>query len=216
MFFSITKICSISPLSDFNDSNFSPAYGMDNNPNQRIEMKMLAQQQLLNELNLKRYKMGYVPNIYLNANYGYNTFAQKGGLGDLGNEWFPLASYGLNLNIPIFDGLYKKSKSDQVRIDILKTQNRIEQATNGINLEYAQARSQYLNAYKNMELQQKNVDLAESIYNTTSIKFKEGIGSSFEMVQAESDLTTAQTNYLNALYELNVAKISLDKALGNL
>lgn len=204
------------PLSDFNDSNFSPAYGMDNDPNQRIEMKMLAQQQLLNELNLKRYKMGYVPNIYLNANYGYNTFAQKGGLGDLGNEWFPLASYGLNLNIPIFDGLYKKSKSDQVRIDILKTQNRIEQATNGINLEYAQARSQYLNAYKNMELQQKNVDLAESIYNTTSIKFKEGIGSSFEMVQAESDLTTAQTNYLNALYELNVAKISLDKALGNL
>lgn len=205
-----------SPLSEFNTENFSPAYGLDNDPGQRIELKMLAQQQLLNELNLKRYKMGYVPNIYLNANYGYNTFAQKDALGDLGNEWFPLASYGLNLNIPIFDGLYKKSKSDQVKIDILKTENSIAQATNGINLEVAQARSQYLNAYKNMELQQKNVELAESIYNTTSIKFKEGVGSSFEMVQAESDLTTAQTNYLNALYELNVAKISLDKALGNL
>jgi len=58
--------------------------------------------------------------------------------------------------------------------------------------------------------------LAERIYKTTQIKFKEGVGSSFEMINAESELTTAHTNYLNALYELNVAKIDLNKALGTL
>ena len=65
-----------------------------------------------------------------------------------------------------------------------------------------------------IELQKKSQDLAESIFNTTKIKFKEGIGSSFEMINAESELTQANTNYLIALYELNVARIDLNKALG--
>ena len=39
---------------------------------------------------------------------------------------------------------------------------------------------------------------------------------SFEMINAENELTQAKTNYLNALYNLNVAKIDFDKALGNL
>ena len=205
-----------STLPEFNSENFNANYGSGMSASNRIEYKMLEQQQLINTMNLKRYQVGYIPNLYLNANFGYNTFAQEGSIGDLGAEWFPLASYGLNLNIPIFDGLYKKSKSDQVKIDIMKTDNSLAQLSNGINLEVAQARSIYINALENMELQKNNMDLAQSIYNTTSIKFKEGVGSSFEMVQAESDLTTANTNYLNALYELNVAKISLDKALGNL
>jgi outer membrane protein TolC len=78
------------------------------------------------------------------------------------------------------------------------------------------AQTEYVSAYNSMELQKKSTELAEEIYKTTSIKFKEGVGSSFELIQAESDLTTAKTNYLNALYELNLAKIALDKALGNI
>ena len=123
--------------------------------------------------------------------------------------------YSLSLNVPIFDGFYKKAKVDQSKVEIAKTSNTIAQLTNGINLELSQARTQYVNAIKTLELQGKSVKLAESIYNTTAIKFKEGVGSSFEMITAESDLTTAKTNYLNALYDLSVAKINLDKTLGN-
>lgn len=204
------------PLPEFNADNFSMNYGMDGSGDSRIEIKLLEQQQSLNHLNLKRYKSGYVPNLYLNGNFGYNTFAMKGDFGNLGNTWYPIASYGLNLNVPIFDGLYKKAKTDQVKIDILKTKNSLDQLHNGIALEVKQSQIAYTNAYSNMELQKKSADLALEIYNTTAIKFKEGVGSSFELVQAESDLTTANTNYLNALYELSVAKINLDKALGNI
>ena len=83
-----------------------------------------------------------------------------------------------------------------------------------MNLQVGQAKTNYLNALKTIELQKKSQDLAESIFNTTKIKFKEGIGSSFEMINAESELTQANTNYLIALYELNVARIDLNKALG--
>lgn len=186
------------------------------NPENRIEMKMLNQQQELNELSLKRYKVGYLPSLFGNFNYGGNTFAPEGSFNTLGDEWFGLGSYGLSLNVPIFDGLYKKAKMDQVKIDMEKTENTKEQTVLGMNLQVNQAKINYLNALKSIELQKKSKELAESIYKTTSIKFKEGVGNSFEMINAESELTSARTNYLNVLYELNVAQIDLKKALGTL
>lgn len=183
-------------------------------PEKRIEIQMIDQQQEINQLNLKRYQMGYLPSLYGNFNYGANTFAGEGKLGDLGTEWFPISSYGLSLSVPLFDGLYKKAKTDQVRIDMQKTANTKEQTLLGVNLQVNQAKTTYLNARKTIVMQKNNLALAESIYDTTAIKFKEGVGSSFEMITAESELTKAKTNYLNALYELNVTKIDLNKALG--
>jgi outer membrane protein len=186
------------------------------NPDNRIEIQLIDQQQELNQLSLKRYKMGYIPNLYGNFSYGTSTFASDGEFNTLGNDWFGNGRYAVSLNVPIFDGFYKKAKMDQVKIDIEKTQNTKQQALLSMNLQVSQAKTNYTNALKSIELQKGSQTLAESIYNTTTIKFKEGIGSSFEMINAESELTQAKTNYLNALYELNVARIDLNKALGKL
>lgn len=206
----------ISKLPSFTPENFMETYGVGYSPTERIELKILNQQQELNELNLRRWKMGYVPSLYGTVNYGAQSFAAGGDFNNLGKDWFGNGMYAVSLNVPIFDGFQKKAIMDQVRVDIAKTKNSLAQATNGINLEVSQARTEYNSAYKALDLQKKSLELAKTIYNTTSIKFKEGVGSSFEMITAESDLTTANTNYLNALYQLNVAKINLDKALGRL
>jgi outer membrane protein len=192
----------------------SDSYTAVFNPDNRIEIKLIDQQHELNQLNLKRYKMGYFPSLYGNFSYGSSTFASDGKFGELGDDWYGNGRYAVSLNVPIFDGLYKKAKMDQAKIDIKKTENTKQQALLGMNLQVSQAKTNYLNALKTIELQKKSQDLAESIFNTTKIKFKEGIGSSFEMINAESELTQANTNYLNALYELNVARIDLNKALG--
>ena len=194
----------------------SDSYAAVFNPENRIEIKLIDQQQELNQLNLKRYKMGYFPSIYGNFSYGSSTFASDGKFGELGDDWYGNGRYAVSLNVPIFDGLYKKAKMDQAKIDIRKTENTKQQALLGMNLQVSQAKTNYLNTLKTIELQKKSQDLAESIFNTTKIKFKEGIGSSFEMINAESELTEANTNYLNALYEINVARIDLNKALGSL
>jgi outer membrane protein TolC len=186
------------------------------NPNNRIEIQLIDQQQELNQLNLKRYKMGYIPSLYGNFSYGTSTFASDGKFNELGTDWYGNGRYAVSLNVPIFDGLYKKAKMDQVKIDIEKTQNTKQQALLGMNLQVSQAKTNYANALKSIELQKKSQTLAKSIYTTTTIKFKEGIGSSFEMINAESELTQANTNYLNALYELNVTRLDLNKALGTL
>ena len=205
-----------SVLPEFNTTNFDPSYGLDLNADQRIEIQLMEQQQVLNQLDLRRWKIGYIPNLYLNANYGLTSFAGDGRFSDLGKDWFPVASYGFSLNVPIFDGLYKKAKADQVRVKILQTANDFKALRNGIALEISKARSEYVNAYSNLQLQEKNMQLAQDIYTSTSIKFKEGVGSSFEMVQSETDLNNARTSYLNALYQLNISKLGLQKALGQI
>jgi outer membrane protein TolC len=66
------------------------------------------------------------------------------------------------------------------------------------------------------DIQKKNLELAESVYNTTKKKFEQGVGSSFEVIQAENDLQTAQGNYFDALYKATLAKIDYLRALGRL
>ena len=130
------------------------------------------------------------------------------------HDWYGNGRYGVGLKLPLFDGLYKKSKIDQAKIKIKKTENTRSQALRGINLELNQSKNAYEEAKKTLQLQKRNKQLAEDIYQTTSIKFKEGVGSSFEMVTADNEFTQAKINYLNALYQLNIAHINLQKAFG--
>ena len=76
------------------------------------------------------------------------------------------------------------------------------------------ARIAYQNAANRIESQRKNIALAERIYNTTQVKYKEGVGSSLEINMAEQSLYQAQQNMTQALYDQLVAKKALDKALG--
>ena len=83
----------------------SDSYAAVFNPENRIEIKLIDQQQELNQLNLKRYKMGYFPSIYGNFSYGSSTFASDGKFGELGDDWYGNGRYAVSLNVPIFDGL---------------------------------------------------------------------------------------------------------------
>ncbi|MBD0365830.1 MAG: TolC family protein, partial [Flavisolibacter sp.] len=64
--------------------------------------------------------------------------------------------------------------------------------------------------------QERNLELAEKVYNTTKLKFEQGLGSSFEVLQSDADYQTAQANYFNALYNATVARVGYLSALGRL
>ncbi len=67
-----------------------------------------------------------------------------------------------------------------------------------------------------MDAQQKNLELAERVYNTTKKKYEQGVGSNSEVLLAETELQRAQGNYFDALYQAVIAKISYLKASGKL
>ena len=77
-------------------------------------------------------------------------------------------------------------------------------------------RVQYSTFLGNLDAQQRNIALAETVYQTTKKKFEQGLGSSFEVLQSDADLQTAQSNYFTALYNAIIARIGYQSSLGRL
>ncbi len=166
----------------------------------------------LNALNVEQYKKGYLPSVAAFASYQYGFQGNK--LNNTG-FWVPVGLIGGQINVPIFDGFEKRAKIQRAKLAQEIAFNQKKEFERAITLELQNARTAYTNALNQVASQKKNMELAERIYNTTMVKYREGVGSSLEISQAEQSLYTTQQNHLVALYDLLVAKAALDKALGN-
>jgi outer membrane protein TolC len=169
----------------------------------------------LNEYNIRRYKLSQIPTIMLNGQYAKN--AQRKQWDFLGRgDWFTISSVSLNVNIPIFNGFFTKSKIQQTKIELRKAENQIEALKLSIDNEVEIAKNNYRSAIATMDFQKKNMELAEKVYQQTKKKYEVGTGSQTEINTAQVELKTAQTSYITALYDAIIAKIDFMKATGKL
>lgn len=178
----------------------------------RIEYQMTEQGLVLNKLDRKRYLTGYLPTITAFASLGRNTFSTE--FSDLGKQWFPSTIIGGSLSLPIFDGFRKHAQTQKASIAIEKTENLKSNLENAIELERFTAKTNYLRTKDQILVQKKNLVLAEQIYTSAQLKLKEGVGSSTELLLAETDLKNAQTSYLSSMYDLMIAQLNVKKSIG--
>lgn len=185
------------------------------NYKQRSEYSILETQLALTKLDAKVNRVGYLPSLRLVGSYGATAGRQN--LGEIFyKKWFDLGFVGLALSIPIFDGGIKYHRMQQAKIDGLKVENGFSQLKRTIHFQQEQAYLQVQNNLNSLSAQQRNYELAQEVLRVAKKKYAAGVGSSLEVVQAETDMQTAFNNYQTALYNAIVAKIDLDKALGQL
>lgn len=180
----------------------------------RAEYKILDQQVKLGLLDVKRYKMGYVPTLNGFLQHQQNTFASKGNLNQLGDPFFPGTTWGISLNIPIFSGFRQASLIKQADLRLQQYKLNVDQFSQAYENEVFTARTNYLRAVENLDLQKKNVELAKEIKRIAKIKLQEGLGTSLEYTTAETENNTAEASLVIALYELMVAELDYRKATG--
>lgn len=201
-----------STMEDIENTPIEALGGDDFSYDKRLDYNLVNQQIDLEKYNTRRYRAGFMPSAYLFGSYNYafnGDFKSEA-------EWvgFDIGALGIRINVPIFDGFRKSALIQQSKLTIKKLDNtklRLEQA---IDLELSNTQTELTNASNNLEALQKNADLAQKVYNVSTIKYKEGVGSSLEVNDASTQLKTAQTNYLNGLLQYYIAKISFDKARG--
>ncbi|MFZ9755058.1 MAG: TolC family protein [Bacteroidia bacterium] len=208
-------------LEDLNASLSSVEAELNNfNPQNRIEYQLLDQGIRLNQMDKKRYQMGYVPRLV--GFYQHQETTQRPEFNFFqsnltpNNNWVPSNAIGLSMSLTLFDGLKTPAKLKEIDCKIQKSQNDLGQFQNAAWLQYQNAKRSYDLNLVQAEIQKESLDLAQDIYNKSLLKLKEGVGSSLEVAQADSDLKAAQTNYLNAIYDLIVSKIDLKSAYGSL
>lgn len=178
----------------------------------RIEYRKLLLAEKLNNLDKKRYQYGYLPSLAAFGNYTYNTFGVE--FSNLGNKFFDGSLVGAQLSLPIFDGLRKSAQIQQVKLNAQKLSNTKKMVENLIDLDRTNAQSRYERAKEQLVIQKDNFSLAQDIYNKSSLKLKEGVGSTLELTNADNDLKQAQTNYLTSIYNWLNAQIELKRAIG--
>ncbi len=179
----------------------------------RVELDQLQTNVELAQLDLKNNKAQYLPRIDANVNYTRMGFG--GSLKEIFNsEWYPGSILGVSLEIPIFDGLAKSYRIQQNRVQIKQFQNQLYDQEQRIITEESEARANLRNSLTALGVQLENRELAMEVFRTTKIKYQEGVGSNFEVVEADAALKEAETNYYSALYDALIARVDLEKALG--
>ncbi len=185
-------------------------------PTTRLEYQILQAQRRALELNLKRYQVSYLPSLVFIGNLSTQAQRREFDIFDTRQRWFPIAFIGVQLQIPIFDGLRRASQISQTRIELLKNQNDLFQLRQALSLEAQSARITLLNALRNLDIQRRNLDLAQSVLQATQKKLNAGLSASLETLQAQTALEQAQTYYTTALLEAYLAYIDWQKAIGTL
>lgn len=182
---------------------------------QRVDYSILKSNLLLSEMDVENNKRGYYPTVALFGGYGYNT--GRNSIGDVfGSPWFNNANIGLSVNIPVFDGFTKKYKIQQAKFTVDKVKQSLSLVEQSIDLQIRSANITIINGLETLKNQKRNLDLAQEVVRVSKIKYQSGTGSNIEVINAESALKEAQTNYFASLYDLLLAKIDLDKAKGKL
>ena len=182
----------------------------------RTEYQLLNKQQELYQIERKNINAGYVPILSAFANYNYQAFRQTFNFFESGQPWFRSSAIGLHLQIPVFDGLLKKAKSQQSKINLEKTANEAELLRESIVMEIDNANNKLENSRKALVAQKENRQLAEQVYTQSQLEFKEGTASLSDLLNAETAMKQAQNNYMNALIQLQIANLELQKANGTL
>ena len=126
---------------------------------------------------LKNNRSQYLPQVYANYNYGYNTSSSDYNVFFDSNRWKSFGTLGFKVIVPIFDGFLKRSKINQSKYKIEQVENQILFLERSINLQVNQSILSYENTKETILVSKQNLDLAEDVYKATELKFKEGVGA---------------------------------------
>ena len=179
------------------------------NINNNLDYQILTTSEIIGNLNLKREKSTYLPNLA--AVYRHQEKVNSPAF-----DFNPKDVFGISMNIPIFSSGSRNVKVQQRQLDLQKITNTKENVANGLQLQYVNAKNELTTAYEKYLNDKKNIELTKRIYDKTLVKFNEGIATSREITDNLAQYLTAQSNMYNSMLSLISAKNKLDKLNNNL
>ena len=183
---------------------------IENNVETTIDYKIAANDTKSKELLLKLEKSKALPSLSAFINGGYNSFSDDFVFLDNNNRWFGFSTVGVNLNVPIFSSGKRRASTQRAKINLEKSKDDLTETEQRLNLQIETAKSNYRFAVEDYTNKKQNLALAERIENKNQTKFFEGVGSSFELRQAQTQLYSAQQSLLQTMLDVINAKAELE------
>jgi outer membrane protein len=187
----------------------------DFNTDKNIDVKISQNIFDTKRIEYKLEKSKQLPKIsgFLSGTYtGYNNefdFTNKA------QNWFGSSVLGVNLEIPVFNAFKLNVSSQKAKIAMNQAMTNLEEQEEKIQAKVQEKLNDYQLAIRTLNVSEQNMRLSVSIEEKNSIKFFEGIVSSFEFRQAQLQLLDSQQKYLNSVLELISIKTELETLFNN-
>tara|TARA_R110002049_G_scaffold2962_5_gene23893 strand:+ start:2983 stop:4350 length:1368 start_codon:yes stop_codon:yes gene_type:complete len=182
---------------------------LDNN----IDFKIINNLNQQRELELKLQKSLALPTLNAFVNYGSTSYSDKFNFLSNDTQWFDSSVLGLDLHIPIFSSLGRSAKTARAKIALEKAKTQMSETEQNIRLQHKTAKSNYLFSIEEYNTASDNLALAERIEHKNEVKYTEGLASSFELRQAQTQLYNAQQEYLQSMVQVINNKTELETVL---
>lgn len=178
-----------------------------------IDYRLLRTQYEIAILQVKLEKSEYLPN--LSAFINYQTQAQRNEWNFFkdNQNWYGSSYWGVEMNIPIWSSGIRSARVQQAKINLEKLDIADEQLKTGLTIQVQTAQSEFYNAYLVMMNKSLAMKTAEKILRITSEKYREGISSSLDLLQANNQFLTNTSDYIMAMQQVLVKKLALEKLM---
>jgi outer membrane protein TolC len=196
---------------DFTPTNFDLSAAFSAARANRPDLQRLAKLTRVREQDVRTQKAGYYPNLGVAAGYQFRNNAYGG---NQFNEALDGWTLGLQSNWAIFDGRATAGRVAQAKSALNQTKLTLEEAQLAVDVEVRRAFSQWQQATELVEASQKVVEQATEAVRLANARYNAGTSAQLDVLQAQTDLTTAKTNQIQAYYNYNVAVAQLRKATG--
>lgn len=185
----------------------------ENNVENNIDYKIAENNKTTKELLVKLEKSKALPSLSAFINGGYTGNRESFNFTDTNEKWFGSSIFGVSLNVPIFSSGMRNAATQRAKINLEKAEINLTETEQMLNLQIQSAKSDYQFAIEDYQNKKENLILAERIETKNQTKFFEGIGSSFELRQAQTQLYTAQQELLQTMLDVITKKAELETLL---
>ncbi len=124
-------------------------------------------------------------------------------------------SLGMTASWNIFDAGLTKAKVNEAQAAVVKVGEQNQQTRDAIELEVRQAYLSMKEAEERIQTSQVARDKAVDDLKIAETRYAAGVGTNLDVIDAQLALTQAKSNYTQALYDYNVNRAKLTKAVGN-
>ncbi len=149
--------------------------------------------------------------------YQFPTFDVNGNFGDLGTT--PGHSHGTytatgEVSAPILQIARVRGQNAVANAQLVTTQAQYSDQIQQVNADVRDSLLDIAAAAKLVEAARSNLELATEALSEAQQRFRAGVSDNLPVSQAQSQTEQANDQYISALYQHNVAKLSLARALG--
>lgn len=154
-----------------------------------------------------------MPKLHAFVNYGASAYSDSFDFFKSEQSWYVASAVGVSLEVPIFSSGMRNAQTKKAKLAMEQAENQLDEVSKQLQINYTKLQNEYQMNLENIHAARQNMELAERIENKNAIKLREGLASSFDYRQAQTQLFGAQQQYFQAMLELIDSKANLEALL---